>query len=448
MIKELKKLFLSLLTIIFFFTVSGCSQPDSNSTEIENIESSIFPYHEALGEAVGIYPGRVSWVFDKNAVDWDGEGYWWETSHFNETQISQMIETGIVNLTNSENINESWKEIFSYHNNRFSNNNEGYNPGQKLAIKVNINGSGVNDDNYTGETNLGYTNPVLLKSLLLSLVNNAGIKAEDITVYDVTRIFPTYFIEYIKTDSLENINFVDRSNAVKDENFPINWSYEFEGLTTYLPTCVTQADYLINLANLKGHSYGVTLAGKNLFGSIINENQIRAPEAAGLHQFLNNVDMNEYSPIIDLLGHEQIYNKTILYLLDALICAPSEGIEITYDNSRWLQDPFNNDFTSSIFFSQDSLALDSVGADFLVNEEKVISYNSVVGNNEASENYLHEGSQLEETPSGTVYQTVENTLSSLGVHEHWNNKDEKLYSKNLDSNKNGIELVFINLTDN
>ena len=51
---------------------------------------------------------------------------------------------------------------------------------------------------------------------------------------------------------------------------------------------MTEADYLINLANLKGHSYGVTLCG-----------------------------------------------KTVIYMLDALNCAPSEGAYVTEDNSRW-----------------------------------------------------------------------------------------------------------------
>lgn len=46
-------------------------------------------------------------------------------------------------------------------------------------------------------------------------------------------------------------------------------------------------------------------------------------------------------------------------------CAPSEGASITAENSKWQQTPFNGDYASSIFISQDPVAIDSVGADFL-----------------------------------------------------------------------------------
>ncbi len=39
--------------------------------------------------------------------------------------------------------------------------------------------------------------------------------------------------------------------------------------TAYLPTCVTEAKYLIDLALLAGHSmFGMTACGKNWFGSV------------------------------------------------------------------------------------------------------------------------------------------------------------------------------------
>lgn len=43
---------------------------------------------------------------------------------------------------------------------------------------------------------MSYTNPVLLKTLLNSLVTEAaGIAPSDITVYDVSRLFPDYMVE-------------------------------------------------------------------------------------------------------------------------------------------------------------------------------------------------------------------------------------------------------------
>lgn len=207
-----------------------------------------------------------------------------------------------------------------------------------------------------------------------------------------------------------------------------------------MPTCVTEATYVINLANLKGHSYGITLCGKNHFGSFINGNALRPPEGANLHGWLTKSEMGIYSPLVDLMANADLGGKTVLYMLDALICAPSEGASITAENSKWQQAPFNGDYTSSIFVSQDPVAIDSVGADFLNNEP------TVTGNNRSAaditnENYLHETGLVVNAPSGTNYTDGNgHTVTNLGVHEHWNNSIEKLYSRNLGKDE-GIELV-------
>jgi hypothetical protein len=56
--------------------------------------------------------------------------------------------------------------------------------------------------------------------------------------------------------------------------------------------------------------------------------------------------------------------------------------------------------------------------------------------------YLLEAAQAGKPPSGTRYDPQRNnaTISSLGVMEHWNNKEEKKYSRNMGKNE-GIELV-------
>ena len=148
-------------------------------------------------------------------------------------------------------------------NNNARNRNGGYVTGEKIAIKANINGSAVFDDDTSGKTQMSYTNPVLLKALLTSLVNEGGVNPSDITIYDVSRLFPDYMVEMCTDGELKGVQFVGRNNGVADENAPINWSQKFSGKINYLPTCVTEAAYVINLANLKGHSYGITLCGKN-----------------------------------------------------------------------------------------------------------------------------------------------------------------------------------------
>lgn len=151
--------------------------------------------------------------------------------------------------------------------------------------------------------------------------------------------------------------------------------------------------------------------------------------------------MGIYSPLVDLMGNYQIGTKTVLYLLDALICAPSEGASITKANSTWQQAPFNGDYTSSIFLSQDPVAIDSVGADFLMNEPTVTENNSSLRGNPNVENYLHEAGLVKGAPSGNIYYDGNGgRLSNLGVHEHWNNAQEKKYGRNL-GREEGIELV-------
>lgn len=402
----------------------------------------VYPEHEPYGTGVGAMPGRVVWSHAPDSVEWDGNGYWWQLDNFNEDVMQNMVNESIASLGGKESASEGWEELFKNRNER-NGKNGGYIKGQKIVMKANINGSAVMDDDISGETKMSYTNPVLLKTLLISLVKNAGVSPSDITVYDVSRLFPDYMTELCTDGILNGVNFVDRNTGVADENVPVNWSYEFSGKVNYVPTCVTEADYVINLANLKGHSYGITLCGKNHFGSFINGNTMRPPEGANLHQWLTRNEMSIYSPLVDLMVHEQFGDKTVLYMLDTVICAVSEGSSMTGNNTKWQQTPFNNDYTSSIFVSQDPVAIDSVGADFLMNEPTVTNNNSLLKNNPTVENYLHEAGLISNAPSGTVYTNGNGKMvKNVGVHEHWNNSIQKQYSRNLGKDE-GIELIYI-----
>lgn len=398
----------------------------------------VYPQHEPYGTGIGAMPGRVVWAHDPDSVDWDGEGYWWQLDNFDEAVIRRMVDAGIASLGGRDSARDGWTALFQAHN-----GGAGYAAGEKIAVKANINGSGVMDDDTSGETRMSYTNPVLLKVLLASLVEDAGVAPADITVYDVSRLFPDYMVELCTSGNLRGVNFVGRNNGVADENAPILWSHAFAGKVNYLPTCVTEAKYVINFANLKGHSYGITLCGKNHFGSFINGNRMRPPEGANLHQWLTRNEMGIYSPLVDLMANADLGGKTVLYMLDALICAPSEGASITGENSRWRQAPFNGDYTSSVFVSQDPVAIDSVGADFLMNEPTITSRNGSLRDNAAVENYLHEAGLVSAAPSGTAYTDSQgHTVKNLGVHEHWNNSTQRQYSRNLGKSE-GIEFIGI-----
>lgn len=461
----MKKITALTLAAMLALTVCGCQQAAPEQKEEPQAETvvpekepssktsassgsdiaydSLFPQHEPYGTGVGAMPGRVVWAYNPDCVEWDGNGWWWEVEHFDEAVIQRMVNESIAALGGKDTAAESWQALFTAHNISHSLGENGYQAGEKIAIKANINGSGLNSDDASGETEMSYTNPVLMKALLVLLVEEAGIPPEDITVYDVSRIFPDYMVEMCTEGSLSGIHFVGRINGVADESAPINWSYDVGGDTNYLPTCVTEATYMINLANLKGHSYGMTLCGKNHYGSYINTNRMRPPVGANLHGFLAGAEMDEYSPLVDFMANEYLGGRTMLYMLDAIICAPSEGASITGENSRWQQAPFGGDYTSSILVSQDPVAIDSVGADFLANEPAITERNGTMAHNPAVENYLHEAGLVADAPSGTVYQNGNGEpVTNLGVHEHWNNAEEKLYSRNL-GKEEGIELISI-----
>lgn len=453
----LNRLLANLLIMCLSFSFAGCGSTSADTQAGPDVKEqgeslnppvteesatlpydNIYPQHDPYGTGVGAMPGRVVWAHDPNSVSWDGQDFWWNTDNFDEAAILAMVNESIASLGGSENAKAGWNALFIAHNGE-----TGYQPGEKIAIKANINGSAVYDDDTSGETRMSYTNPVLLKALLCSLVEEADVSPSDITVYDVSRLFPDYMVKMCTEGELQGVRFVGRDNAVADENAAINWSYAFSGKVNYLPICVTEAEYVINLANLKGHSYGITLCGKNHFGSFINGNAMRPPEGANLHQWLTRNEMGIYSPLVDLMANDQLGGKTVLYMLDALICATSEGASITGENSKWQQPPFNGNYTSSIFVSQDPVAIDSVGADFLINEPTVTSQNGALRNNPTVENYLHEAGLVPNAPSGTIYYDGKgNEIKNLGVHEHWNNSVDKQYSRNLGADE-GIELIYL-----
>jgi hypothetical protein len=141
--------------------------------------------------------------------------------------------------------------------------------------------------------------------------------------------------------------------------------------------------------------------------------------------------------LVDLLGHDQLGGQTLLYLIDGLYsCVHPED----WVPRRWDFPPFSGDWTSSLFASQDPLAIESVCFDFMQEEGDPRQYPQMPG----VDDYLHEAALADNPPSGTFYDPDHEgdiqRLSSLGVHEHWNNSTDKRYSRNLGTG-NGIELL-------
>jgi hypothetical protein len=150
--------------------------------------------------------------------------------------------------------------------------------------------------------------------------------------------------------------------------------------------------------------------------------------------------MAAYNGLVDMNGHPQVGGKTMLYLIDGLYATQHNEFRLA-PVCKWESAPFNGHWTSSLFGSQDGVAIDSVALDFLRSEPTLATI--VTG---AVDNYLHEMALAHQAPSGTIYDPAKTgkTLASLGVHEHWNNAADKKYSRNLGKGA-GIELVSVKL---
>jgi hypothetical protein len=200
---------------------------------------------------------------------------------------------------------------------------------------------------------------------------------------------------------------------------------------TGLDTTVTDAAYLIDAALLKAHvSSGVTLCAKNLFGATsINPDWHKNAHDGFPH---NRDGSASYAAIVDFLGHKDLGEKTMLFLIDGLYGNENADPPPSH---KWKMAPFNDAWPSSIFMSLDGVAIDSVGFDFLTSE-----WPNLVDIANA-DNYLREAALANDPPSKTVYDPERDGIRcrSLGVFEHWNNGTEKKYSGNL-GKANGIEL--------
>ena len=392
----------------------------------------IIKANDPIGTARGINAGRVVWVHDPKVAKWDGtNGFWWDDSYTSQAETDKMMTQTIASLTGEKNLTKAWSSLFVYFNKTKKSKNEGYQPNQKIAVKINAN-------NNSAQTNSNEINasPQVTLAMLRTLVNDAKIPQKNITVFDASRfitdnIYDKCHKEFPDVIFVDNVGGKGRIKSTYVDN-AIPYSTDNGKLAQGLATCAVKADYLINIALLKGHvGQGVTLCAKNYYGVTSINNDWRK----NAH---NNFDQDrqgnaKYMTFVDFLGHKDLGEKTMLFLLDGLYGAKLvNGIPAP----KWQMAPFNNSWPCSLFASQDGVAIDAVGLDFLRSEWPDMMDIAF------SDQYLIEAALANNPPSKTVYDPEKDgtRIASLGVMEHWNNTKEKKYSKNL-GKKNGIELI-------
>ena len=408
-----------------------------------------------IGTAKGIHPGRVVWVHDPDATDWagPGDGYWWQSNHTNQAVVDKMMSRAIMALSGEKTDSAAWNRLFEHFNKTHGRGNRGYQTGEKIVVKVNYVGciqvwrgdSAADIDDYKlRSVDYMNTSPQMIIALLRQLVNEAGVKEADITVGDTLCYFPNEFYnmchdEFPNVRYLEYLGKFGRTGA-KLSKVPFYWSTpDAKGKKQdFVPVSYTEAAYLINLANLKSHNdmAGITLCAKNHYGSLVRK-PARQSDYYDMHKDLPypTPGMGHYRPLVDLMGHKHLGGKTLLYLIDGLYAGKHARERAP---RKWNSPPFNGDWSSSLLVSQDPVAIDAVGYDFLWNEWDDGSHRS------GANDYLIEAALADMPPSGTFYDPDHEgnvtRLASLGVYEHWNNPDDKQYSRNLGTGK-GIELI-------
>ena len=415
------------------------ARPGSGKTTTDDppFKTPAEPPNTSIGVGKGIHPGRVAWAHEPKVAAWDGKtGNWWDDASTDARIVDAMVSGNLRSLAGEKTDREAWRALFGFFNQTRKFSSSGYRAGEKIAIKVNSN----QDRPGAWRFGAGMPSPQVIYSLVHQLITVAGVPGQDITLYDASRYIGDPIYNRIRANpdpNFQAVKFVvsqrmagnGRTEALPDKANPVRFSSPGVPVA-YLPLCVTEAKYHVNVALARAHGLmGVTQTAKNLFGSVYFEGRGFTPEP--LHDFASrDLPMGSYNCLVDLIAHKHLGGKTLLYLVDFLYVALSQNVRVVRYQS------FGDHWCSSLFASQDPVAIDSVGLDFIRNEPRADECRG------KPENYLHEAALAEKPPSGTAYGHGQDhaPVTSLGVHEHWNNPTDKQYSRNL-GKREGIELV-------
>ncbi len=410
--------------------------------------------NQPMGEGKGINPGRVAWIWNPDATDetcTNSSGdYWYQEDNTNQVVVDNMLSDALQMLTDEASDSAAWDAIFHDYNENHGKGDVGYVSGEKIVIKINLNG------NVTYGSNTIDATPQMVYAILDQLINKAGVSQADISIGDPGRNISNLY--YDKCHAVfANVHYWGDNSG----RTPIVASDTFEFFTSdgevqdYLPQCYLEAAYMINTAVFKKHHRaGISLSTKNHLGTFVKfhgsaqEFHYAFPSTEGDGN-VNNGEYGVYRCNVDFMAHEQLGGKTILYIFDGIWGSTNWA----HPPIKWRMAPFNNDWPSSIFISQDPVAIESVGFDFLYNEfdEDHPTEGNPPGTQTGPfpryagvDDFLHQAADSANWTDSIPYYDPEGDGTpidwSLGVHEHWNNAIEMKYSRNLGEDE-GIELV-------
>ncbi len=431
-----------------------------------------------MGTGIGVNPGRVVWAWDPDATNEKCPNTitdaFFMAKNNNQGVINEMFDHAIKTLAGADGIKDAWDSIFIDFNQRKSGTAESYQEGQTIFIKVNNGQAGWAINMYnlseTGTTSvmtglrnaaMAGTTPATVVALIRQLVDECNIPQENIYVGEpMTHVYKSMYdavhsaypdVKVLDKDGNTSLGRTKSAGWTDDVIFYSDFgSFMPDAGSDNLMQEMYDADYLINAAALKAHARaGVSLNAKLHFGSH-GDHPNYGFGSFHLHAGLictvdNDImtsgvrgDYGMYRVLVDLMGHEKIGRNTVLFIVDGLW----GGVEATDIPVKWKMAPFNGDFPSSLFISQDGVAVESVCLDFLRAEA---DKNDLFNDRPffpAVDDHLHQAADKSNWPEAIVYDPEDDgfEIPSLGVHEHWNNPVDKQYSRNLKSGE-GIELL-------
>jgi hypothetical protein len=479
----------SLLLVLMLMTFTGINI--TSDTTITSAQNTVLTGPQdgpnaPFGKGKGVKPGLVVWSWNPESTNENcknllvNNDWYFSPLNTNEKVVSNMVSDAVKKLGGSSDLKKSWYALFRQHNKDKYGKKKGYTAGEKIFIKINqgtASWSLAKEDQNKGYTvpkevkgqqrrgrfnGATETSPYIVLELLRELVTISGVPQEDIAVGDpIAHIFGHNYEAWHA--EFPDVKYVDKYSdqygrtLIKPTEKDLLF-YSDMKQSDKLFDIIEGADYMINVASLKPHgSAGISLVAKNHFGSHARRS------ASHLHYALiapmweesprqvgkaSNGGYRKYRVLVDLMGSRYLGQNTMLFVVDGLF---GGGADETRGPVKYFMSPFNNDWSSSIFFSQDQVALESVCYDFLRNEwngkNKHDAANSVFEegpNMYGVDDHLHQAADSKNWPEGIVYDPDHSgkPIPSLGVHEHWNNSFDKQYSGNLGS-KNGITLVSI-----
>jgi hypothetical protein len=437
---------------------------------------AIHTANEAMGEGIGVFPGRVVWAWDSASTNEhctnSGDDAYFYPQNNDQEVIDRMVSEVLQKLTGTENDSAAWSAMFKHFNGmKWEEPEWEYVMYEDIFIKINAGstwgypgGTYIQGD-FSVRSSINYiaeTNPHVVLAMLRQLVNVVGARQEDIWVGDPMKHIYKHAYD-LWHNEFPDVNYIGsaagdgRIKVVAGSEPVVFYSDKGAEMTgavsDRLYTVMEEADYMINIPTLKAHARaGITLSAKNHFGSHTRGGAGHLHEglvAPGDDGVPTRTELGMYRVQVDLMGHKMIGRNTIFVLVDGLYAGP----EATWPADKWNMEPFAGDWTSSLFASMDQVALESVCFDFLRTEylnktvkdardrDQTINFPNMAP---GVDDYLEQAADPSKWPGNITYDPENDgvPLTSLGAHEHWNGTQTKQYSRNLGLDQ-GIELVSI-----